>query len=88
MISSPAGVASVKPRLRGYCTDFSALPRPLNFSMSLAGCGDSTHRCAVGGTGDKPKAERALYDTGEIKINGFPVTLTRQRVVESPTPAK
>jgi hypothetical protein len=56
--------------------------------MSLVGVGDSTHRCAVGGTGDKPQAERALYDTGEIKINGFSVTLTLQRVVESPTPAK
>jgi len=52
----------------------------------LQGAATRRTAAAVGGTEGKPQAEDVLHDTGEIYR--FPVTLTRQRVVESPTPTK
>ena len=53
-------------------------------AIRFAGCGDSTHRCRrMRHRGQAPNGER-IYNTGEM--NRFSVTLTRQMVVESPTP--
>ena len=55
-------------------------------AIRFAGCGDSTHRCRrMRHRGQASNGER-VYDTGEM--NRFSVTLTRQMVVESPTPTK
>ena len=52
--------------------------------MSLWGAATRCTAAAAGGTEGKLHAESVLHDTDEI--NRFPVTLTRQRVVESPRP--
>ncbi len=63
---------------------FAPLHRLFCFSMSLWGAATRCTAAAAGGTEGKLHAESVLHDTDEI--NRFPVTLTRQRVVESPRP--
>ena len=57
-----------------------------SISLRLFCCLRDEKAAAVGGTEVKSQAGSVLRDTDEI--TGFPVTLTRQRVVESPTPYK
>ncbi len=55
-------------------------------AIRFAGCGDSTHRCRrMRHRGQALNGER-IYNTGEM--NRFSVALSRQMVVESPTPTK
>ena len=49
-----------------------------NFPQFIVGCGDSTHRSAVGGTERKPEQSKLRSTNETIK---FSVTLARQRVV-------
>ena len=49
-----------------------------NSPQSIVGCGDSTHRSAVGGTERKPEQNELSSTNETIK---FSVTLARQRVV-------
>ena len=54
-----------------------------NFPQFIVGCGDSTHRSAVGGTERKPEQSKLRSTNETIK---FSVTLARQRVVEVADP--
>ena len=55
-------------------------------AIRFAGCGDSTHRCRRRRHRGQASNGERIYNTGEM--NRFSVALTRQMVVESPTPTK
>ena len=65
-MAPPQGSRLDKTETEGLLHRFARFVLTFCLSMSFVGCGDSTHRCAVGGTGDKPQAEGVLQDTGEI----------------------
>ena len=69
------------PTTHGHNANISRISS--NFPQFIVGCGDSTHRSAVGGTERKPEQNELSSTNETIK---FSVTLARQRVVEVADP--
>ena len=67
---------AIIPTTHGHGTNISCIFS--NSPQSIVGCGDSTHRSAVGGTERKPEQNELSSTNETIK---FSVTLARQRVV-------
>jgi len=67
---------AIIPTTHGHGTNISCIFS--NSPQSIVGCGDSTHRSAVGGTERRPEQNELSSTNETIK---FSVTLARQRVV-------
>ena len=67
---------AIMPTTHGYGTNISCIFS--NSPQSIVGCGDLTHRSAVGGTERRPEQNELSSTNETIK---FSVTLARQRVV-------